>query len=447
MDQDRQRGTVDSLNDAARDLREVWHRFGQARRVAALVSIWPIVAMFVVIFGIVFVILFGGVGSGIGGDIGSQPNLPPNIQPGGGGASLDYSIPFLGTNFPPLNKKSIISIITSRYPAAKTQYYDTIVTRAAQNGWNPAFVLTLWLEETGGSQFTKTSAGGAGYSPSSNGHLGCAPWEPQAIDQSLDCLFKNFTEPSYTFEDFMCIYGGDGFHKGPCTFNKDNPNFPGNIYKFYTLLVPSGPAAAVAVAPSSGSSDIVPVGQGGAKIASAAKQIAEKLVHSASTQAKQMGCDYGGTYGPSYHCWSEMKNYDQAADPNYLQCTEFGWASFDKAGFGQQISLIRNNNAYYWPDAAKKHASTFTVFSDPSQIKPGDIISMGTGGGGGTVAHVAVVIEKGYNTVKVGQASTQNPTETFYIENGKFVVHYPSSARCGTETSGCRPLFIRLTKL
>src|SRR3989344_3986915 len=71
MDQDRQHGTVDNINDSVRDLREVWKRFGQARRLTALVSIWPIVAVIVAIVGLTFFILFG---FGTGGAIDNSQN-------------------------------------------------------------------------------------------------------------------------------------------------------------------------------------------------------------------------------------------------------------------------------------------------------------------------------------------------------------------------------------
>src|SRR3989344_1110810 len=424
MDQDRQHGTVDNINDAAKDLREAWHRFGQARRIAALVSIWPIVAAIVVIFGIVFFILLGGGGT-VGLGLGSNPDqqgsgIPP---PNPAGNVLNYTIPLRDSTIYPVSKQDAIAKILAQFPKAQIQYWDTIVSQAVSKGWNPAFVLTLWIEETGASNNTKVSNGGGGTSPTSTGHLGCAPGEDQTINQSLNCLFKWFDQfDNDEFEAFMRRYSGEDA-TGPFV---NNPNFPGNVLKFYNMLVPSGKG----VAKSLGPSEIAPEGVGGARIASAGKQIAEQLVKSDTQEAAAMGCDKYGTYGVSYHCWREMKSYDQAGDPNYVQCTEYVWAAFDKAGFGKQIDLIRNNNAYYWPEVAQKNPETFAVFNDPNQLKPGDIISMGTGGGGGIVAHVAVVIERGYNTIKVGQASTQNPIETFYVENGKFVVHYPSNARC-----------------
>ena len=145
-------------------------------------------------------------------------------------------------------KTNAIPLILAQFPRAQVQYWDTIVGRSIQNGWNPAFVLALWTEETGASQNTKIAVGGAGALPASNGHLGCAPLEDQTINESLDCLFKNFS--GYTndqFEAFMRRYSGEA-DTGPFVIN---PNFPGNILKFYSMLIPSGPGAAVSTTPTS----------------------------------------------------------------------------------------------------------------------------------------------------------------------------------------------------
>lgn len=179
------------------------------------------------------------------------------------------------------------------------------------------------------------------------------------------------------------------------------------------------------------SGQIIPVGEGGAKIASAARQIAEQLIH--STNPGMAGCNPGGDYGPSYHCWVGMgteasQKYDQANDPDYLQCTEFVWAAFDKAGFGSQINEIRGGNAGDWPNLARNNPN-WTVFEDPNQLQPGDIISLGQGG---IVSHVAVVIEREGNTIKVAQAATSAAIETHHIENGQLIV--PTAGASGART-------------
>lgn len=179
-----------------------------------------------------------------------------------------------------------------------------------------------------------------------------------------------------------------------------------------TGTTPSGEAA-----PITPTAQIIPMGEGAEKIASAAKQIAEQLVD--SVNPGMAGCDPSGTFGPGYHCWKEMTSYDQAGDPGYLQCTEFVWAVFDKAGFVNEINLIRNNNAADWPKAAQNYPQIFSVFGDARQLLPGDIISLGgkpTGQDSGVNSHLAIVIEKGENVVRVAQAATDSPLESWDID-------------------------------
>jgi len=151
----------------------------------------------------------------------------------------------------------------------------------------------------------------------------------------------------------------------------------------------------------------LPPAGGGESIASVAKQIADQLQF----------CT-GGTFGPSYHCWDQMGIYDQAGDPGYLQCTEFLWAAFDKAGFLSEINLIRNNNAADWPRAAQNYPQIFSIFYDARLLLPGDIISLGgkpIGQDSGVNSHLAIVIEKGENVVRVAQAATDSPIESWNI--------------------------------
>ena len=155
----------------------------------------PIAIVIAVILIVTFIILLGGGGGATPGlannntpPVGDNPGSPPVPA----GPNLNYTIKFRDTTVVPV-KSTSIDAIKQLFPKAQVQYYDIIVDRAIQAGWNPAFVLTLWIEETGASQNTKIAAGGAGVLPASNGHLGCAPWELQTINESLDCLFKNFS--------------------------------------------------------------------------------------------------------------------------------------------------------------------------------------------------------------------------------------------------------------
>ncbi|HVT00700.1 MAG TPA: M23 family metallopeptidase [Patescibacteria group bacterium] len=163
---------------------------------------------------------------------------------GGGGSSgsLNYSVSLRDTSVLPQNVTAVQNEIASEFPNAHLYDWDHVVDSAVRAGWNPSFILTLWIEESG-------AQGASGYTDA----LGCDPTHPTTdLNKSLNCVFNSFRNYD-NFDDFMCVYGGDGFHKAPCTFNSDNPNFPGNIQKWYTKLTggtdSSSPASPLACAP------------------------------------------------------------------------------------------------------------------------------------------------------------------------------------------------------
>lgn len=174
-------------------------------------------------------IIFGGLGINWG-DFGGEDTGRVGIS-----KDLDYYIPFKDYTILP---KDIKSLILSSWPNAKIENWETIASQSIQNRWNPAFVLALWIEETG-------AQGAASYSDA----LGCDPSKPTTdINISLKCLFDSFN--SYTnsqFADFMCMYSES--KKSPCSFNT-NPNFPKNIKYWYSQLVPDGSGALVKFTPT-----------------------------------------------------------------------------------------------------------------------------------------------------------------------------------------------------
>lgn len=201
-----------------------------ARGVGALVAMggWPVLVAIALVLGFTLFFVLFGRGGGEG--------LPVR----GASRFLDYTIRIRDTSILPLDRDGASSAILKEFPKAQLRYWDTIVSQSITNGWNPAFVLALWIEETGASHYTKTENGGGGGAPLANGHLGCAPWEDQDIDESLGCLFKNFSEyADVQFESFMRRYSAENV-TGPFL---NNPQFPERIKKYYSLLVPSGPGA------------------------------------------------------------------------------------------------------------------------------------------------------------------------------------------------------------
>lgn len=155
----------------------------------------------------------------------SSPDSPfPTSGDSRDGPTLGYFIPFRDNNITITNPEEIKRTILSSWPNARMENWETIVSRSIENGWNPAFVLTLWVEETG-------AQGVSSYSDP----LGCDPSHPTTdINKSLNCLFNSFN--NYTndqFADFMCMYSES--KKSPCVFST-NPNFPGNIKTWYSKI-------------------------------------------------------------------------------------------------------------------------------------------------------------------------------------------------------------------
>ncbi len=144
---------------------------------------------------------------------------------------LDYTIPFRDASVTVSNPEEIKKQIVARWPNAKLENWDTIVQQSIQHNWNSAFVLALWIEETG-------AQGEVNYTDP----LGCDPTHPTTdINVSLQCLFNNFG--SYTneqFAQFMLRYS-EGLTTATAFIK--NPNFPSRMKDEYSKLVPSGPGA------------------------------------------------------------------------------------------------------------------------------------------------------------------------------------------------------------
>lgn len=412
---------------------------------SALAVIGPILFVSIMTFAIVF--------GAIGGEATTLEASPDTSPTGTGNQSsttngLDYTISFRDKSVQPIPLDQIKSTIFASWPNAKLDQWQTVIDKSIANGWNPAFVLTLWIEESG-------AQGASKYDDA----LGCDPSHPTTdLNKSLDCLFNSFPITTYSnnnFADFMCVYGGDGFHRAPCVFVKENPNFPKNIKLWYQKLVPSGTGSLTILPtptgnPSSGTnSPIVPVGQGGQKIASAALQIAGQLLHSTKDAVPFLcdgvpprGLQSGQLHGR--HCWPESPKYDRANDPYYLQCTELILAAYKISGYEDKILKIfdAGGNAQHFARNARMFKDDFDVFTDARLLDKGDIISLGSDGSG----HVALVIDKGEDWVRVAQASTSiaNEVWTFSQNTGVLTPAFGDySSRTRLENSFG---FIRLKK-
>lgn len=148
---------------------------------------------------------------------------------GGPPGKLTYTLAFKDANVLPTNETCVKEYLQCRFPQneintispdqTKTNW-ETVIEKTKEHGWNPAFVLALWIEET--------AAGG--YHP--HGHeLGCEAGNEDIISQ-LDCLFRNFDSET-NFEKFMCTYS-EGHY--PCTEFTTNKKFPENLKNWYDQL-------------------------------------------------------------------------------------------------------------------------------------------------------------------------------------------------------------------
>lgn len=173
----------------------------------------------------------------------SQTSIPTTTNTGSSTSrTLDYKVPFRdpSVSIDAGRVNNIKDIIKLSWPNAKLDNWDTIVSQSIAAGWNPAFVLALWIEESGAQGAVDT-----GGNPKYSDPLGCAPHQPtDDINISLKCLFDNFSQyQTNQFQQFMERYSG-----GP-TGNPfgNNPNFTFNLRSWYSTLIPTGSPGAIEI--------------------------------------------------------------------------------------------------------------------------------------------------------------------------------------------------------
>lgn len=181
--------------------------------------------------GLIFFVLIAGVIGGMG-----ETTPTGEAAPISNNSGLDYTLPLRNTS---IVVTDIRSAILKQWPNAKIDNWQIIIDQAKLQGWNPAVLLTLWIEESG-------AQGAASYTDA----LGCDVGKPtQDIQISLKCFFDSFNNKftNDQFAQFMLTYSAPN---DPFPF-KSNPNFPKNFKDWYSKLVPTGAGAIVAVTPSS----------------------------------------------------------------------------------------------------------------------------------------------------------------------------------------------------
>lgn len=186
-----------------------------------------------------------------------SPCKPATSSTGSSGqcSSLTYEIPYHDTTIPVRPVSDLKAIYDPRFPGNQLEaFYDIIINRAQAAGYNPAFVLAVWLEETGASDYQ--SFGTSIYD------FGCGGAEKGNVLSGLQCFLSLYTDWSAggkydslmsscregganpSFEDFMLF-----FAEGICTtvqsqnrqFCRYNHSlFPGKIRQFYNSVVAPG---------------------------------------------------------------------------------------------------------------------------------------------------------------------------------------------------------------
>ena len=134
---------------------------------------------------------------------------------------IQTALPFRNPSDEITNKDRVIKAVSSLWPNSKiAQEFDNIRNQAVANGWSPAFVIALWIEESGASGVPGAYA------------LGYTKGDPEDLQSQLNGLF-NLPYANESFEEFMCRYS-EG-KPAPCEF-KINPNFPRNLEYWYRQL-------------------------------------------------------------------------------------------------------------------------------------------------------------------------------------------------------------------
>lgn len=140
---------------------------------------------------------------------------------------LTYTIDYRNPNIsiPEERKQAVINQVLKNWPNSKIKVsWDDVYNSAIKKGWNPAFVIALWIEESGAS-------GVDAYD------LGCLGGNRNDIASQLDCLFKR-PYANQPFRTFMCIYSGEqqSCYTNPNYNFSNNPYFPTNLGIWYQRL-------------------------------------------------------------------------------------------------------------------------------------------------------------------------------------------------------------------
>lgn len=162
-------------------------------------------------------------------------------------SSLTFTIPYrdISVRVSEAKKQEIIRETRASFPETRIEeLWDTVATRALDAGINPAFALTIWIEESGASDRGIERKNPRGYSA-----FGCFPngntLQVVPFERSLEC-FLNFTagEKGTDFVEWVRYFCGPG----AVPICSNNPDFLRRLKEYYDKLIsPGTPGAATPI--------------------------------------------------------------------------------------------------------------------------------------------------------------------------------------------------------
>ena len=167
---------------------------------------------------------------------------------GGGEINCDKSAPDPGPVSGLLNKSTLVAEFSGEFPGNNIEEcYNDVVNRARKAGYDPAFVMAIWIEESGASDYEQFPVvydfGCMGSTPNNdfNAQISCFLNLKNFYLSPIFDSCKISTGGPVTMEDFLLIFS-EGFracdpndttcYRNYCT----NPQFPQRIKDFYSRV-------------------------------------------------------------------------------------------------------------------------------------------------------------------------------------------------------------------
>ncbi len=177
------------------------------------------------------------------------------------------------------------------------RWWQFVQQAAIAHGWSPKFMLSLWMEESGASDYdsfpTVTD-------------LGCNPSQNKLnLPANLTCLFTsfyNFTDTSW--EKFLLTYSGE-INKEPGSCFQNNPNFPRNLCSLYNYL-----GGGAEPTPEVNAVDLIMVGDSSYIFENAyiTQAVSQQIQNTASCSIQQVQTPSAGDFDKgNYRLWQMTK--------------------------------------------------------------------------------------------------------------------------------------------